>query len=95
MLRGGDGGYVLAFVLIPYVFAASHPSLSCYNTGSCSAGPAHEDPRPDFGLLHPLDSGVHSLATSLLKKNRTKHGRFHSHTHPTPNKRTTERGKRD
>lgn len=63
MLRGGDGGYFLALVLAPYLFAASQP-LSCYNTGSCSAGTAREDPHLGFGLLHPLDSGVHSLATS-------------------------------
>lgn len=63
VLRGGDGGYFLALVLAPYLFAASHP-LSCYNTGSCSAGTVHEDPHPGFGLLQPPDSGVHSLATS-------------------------------
>lgn len=74
VLRGGDGGLFLALVLTPYMSAASHP-LSCYNTGSCSAGTAHGDPHPDFGLLHPPGSGVHSLATSLLLP-----GRGHSHS---------------
>ena len=52
MLSGGDGGYFSVLMLTLQLFAASH-LLSCYNTGSYSAGTALGDPYPGFGPRRP------------------------------------------
>lgn len=55
---GGNGGYILSLA------GCFMPLFSCYNTGSCSAGTAHEGPHLDSDPRHRLCSGSHSLAAS-------------------------------